>query len=133
MELFTIPRASRRELPTPHVRLETHAPYADAWNELDRLQNAANGLGTVWQIIYLAGVLVWAILLAFSAARKTLDLIAGGLLLAEVLRKVVYVRMKQREFVRWPCPRCHAEWPGTKTQKDSRCAICGLRLHQLFP
>jgi predicted RNA-binding Zn-ribbon protein involved in translation (DUF1610 family) len=39
----------------------------------------------------------------------------------------------QERFAHWPCPRCGTKWPGTKTEKEPKCAICGLKLHQLTP
>ena len=39
----------------------------------------------------------------------------------------------KKEFARWRCPRCHAEWGGEKLEKEPRCTICGLKLHQMAP
>ena len=44
---------------------------------------------------------------------------------------LAYTRIVKNRFEHWQCPRCHAEWPGTKKEKDSRCRTCGLRLHEL--
>jgi len=52
-----------------------------------------------------------------------------------VLSVITYFhwRKSRDRFLHWPCPRCGAEWPGDKNEKDRACKVCGLRLGQETP
>jgi hypothetical protein len=128
------PEAARIESPLRIPEPPAYSPYADAWKEFDRLDKFMHGRGIYrhlraafeWLLFGGAGFLgitiskhhgggifaVWGMLIVF-------DLAVGAIL--------------KNRFKHWPCPRCHAEWPGTAKQKDPACKMCGLRLHQLTP
>ena len=109
-------------------------PYAQAWKEFDRLEGRTQegGIGRwiniAFAIIpYLAG---GAFGFALLKHHKGYVIAAFVVLIPwSIFRELSY----RRRFAEWPCPRCHSVWPGTKTEKDSSCRVCGLRLHQMAP
>lgn len=124
----------------PHREYAEHlaaasSPYADAWKEFDKLQKRAKQRSGAWWVHF---ILSNGIPLlgggAFGAAlwgkHKLYVIAALILLIALVLLRAIADR---RRFAEWRCPRCHSLWPGTKTEKDSSCNVCGLRLHQMAP
>ncbi len=74
-----------------------------------------------------------------EVARKKTGVLIGYFLLAVVLiiatvaMQALRSRWDAMKLAHWPCPRCHSEWPGTKREKDPRCAVCGLKLRQMAP
>ncbi|HKW87203.1 MAG TPA: hypothetical protein VJN21_00445 [Candidatus Acidoferrales bacterium] len=112
----------------------TREPYAAAWKEFDKLQKRAKQQRG-WSWVHIID--------------NVLPLLAGGAyglaawkghkayVLAAALGLVVLAVLKglsdRRRFADWPCPRCHSVWPGTKSEKDSKCKVCGLRLRQMAP
>jgi hypothetical protein len=111
-----------------------YLPYADAWKKFDKLQLEVKGRGT-FRLIRSAGDIVLYSIGAFSLHRFSkhnwlLILMGWGALVALDL---VIATSAKRRFAHWPCPRCHSEWPGNKTDKDRACKVCGLRLHQPYP
>lgn len=129
---FPLFERERRDVP-PGPVAEPFFLYGDAWKKFDKLHKAIKGSGASGWIY------------------RTLDLVMGGTSLYGLHLKKHYVLLilaawvlayaiglsrlqtKKKEFLHWSCPRCHAEWPGSKTDKDSKCKSCGLRLHQLNP
>jgi hypothetical protein len=112
---------------------EPYFPYADAWKEFDQLQKTAQGRGPLRLVLWIfelsmSGIGIYGLHLAKGS---NLMVIAawGAALSAELL----YQFNGRRRFLHWECPRCHSEWPGTKTEKDRACKSCGLRLHQMSP
>jgi|HubBroStandDraft_6_1064221.scaffolds.fasta_scaffold134145_2 hypothetical protein len=124
----------RRPQPTSLVAgAEPYFPYAAAWTEFDKLQKTAQGRGPLRLVLWIFELLMSVVgFYGFHLAKgsKLLVIAAWGAALAAEL---LYQFNGRRRFLRWECPRCHSEWPGTKTEKDRECAICGLRLHQLSP
>lgn len=109
----------------------SHFVYADAWAAFDRLEarrarNAASWMRSLLEILLFGVIPLAGIVL--SKRHFWMIGIAWALL---VLTEVAYKLHLRSRFVNWQCPRCHAEWPGTKKEKDSVCRVCGLRLHQL--
>ena len=108
----------------------SQAPYAEAWREFDHLQTLAEM--RLW--FDLADGIAIAIV---AAAIRKLDsvtywtIIGVSLVIGALV--ATWIRRSATRFEHWPCPRCHAEWPGTKTEKDLQCAVCGLKLHQMAP
>ncbi|MGH9706712.1 MAG: hypothetical protein ACRD5R_08130 [Candidatus Acidiferrales bacterium] len=129
---FSLFERERREVLTAPIA-ESFFLYGDAWKKFDRLQAAASGTGLlgrmVWAVDLLLATVGW---LGLHVGKHYLLLIFVGWVLIRVLQ-LLHIREKKKQFLHWPCPRCHAEWPGSKTQKDSKCKLCGLRLHQLSP
>jgi hypothetical protein len=113
---------------------EPYFPYGDAWKEFDKLQKRANGRGPFGFVCSIfEGSLVSTGLFGWHYLSKHhgLSVLAGsGVFLA---LQFAFEPIARKRFVHWPCPRCHSEWPGTKTEKDRACKACGLRLHQLSP
>jgi len=135
-ELTPQERKQRAALVAPPTRaMEAYAPYAEAWKEFDKLKKGASGGRGA------GGVVEWAVgtaaafsgMLGIHGWDKLSHKIAVALLLLSVLLYATVRREQRERFRHWPCPRCHAEWPGTKTEKESRCRVCGLRLHQMAP
>ena len=108
------------------------APYAQAWKEFDKLQKRVGRSRSTWTHLIVDtllpvlaggayGIVLWK--------GHAVYVIAAFLVLAIL---AVYKGLSdRRSFAEWPCPRCHSVWPGTKTEKDSTCRVCGLRLHQM--
>jgi hypothetical protein len=111
------------------------APYAEAWKKFDKLQKDVKRRGGSWWIHLLMGDALpllggGAFGVALWKNHKPYVVVAVAALILWGIFKAISDR---REFAEWRCPRCHSIWPGTKTEKDSRCKVCGLRLHQLAP
>jgi hypothetical protein len=109
----------------------THPRFEEAWKEFDKLDAAVHGRGpTRWIRSAFDLVLVGGAGVGLKFWHQHRDLVMllwtgyAGLLLA-------YTQIMKNRFEHWQCPRCHAEWPGTKKEKDLRCRTCGLRLHEL--
>ena len=108
--------------------------YAENWKEFDKLRKAVKSHGapqlvrTFFDLVLFGSGLFG---LHHYAKKYTLLvlMIWGALAVVGLLR---WPNLKNR-FLHWPCPRCHSEWPGTKTEKDPACKVCGLRLHQMSP
>jgi len=109
--------------------LNPQAPYAEAWKRFDSLEqwakNAAASEYAMYAVALVTGVL------GRSDPRLSYPMmaveVACGLTLAVIARRA------RSRFEHWPCPRCHSEWPGKKLEKEPRCAMCGLKLHQMTP
>jgi hypothetical protein len=111
------------------------APYAEAWKKFHKLQKSVKRRGEGWWIHLVIGNLLpllggGAFGVALLKSHKLYVIIAVVALIFWGVFKGISDR---REFAEWPCPRCHAVWPGTKTEKDPACKVCGLRLHQMSP
>jgi hypothetical protein len=119
-----------RDLPTA-----ARSPYAEAWKEFDKLQKRAKQGGAAWWVHLVTGNLLP--LLGGGAFGITAWKGHKAYVFAAFSALVIWTIFKgmsdRRRFAEWPCPRCHSVWPGTKTEKDSACKVCGLRLHQLSP
>jgi len=130
-DVFSFNRAQRA--PTVPLPDQPLGPYADAWKEFDKLQKAVSGHGPFRWVH-------WGFdLFAFSGGAFGYHLLKGhklaiGAAFGTVVLAELYSYFSRRDrFLHWPCPRCHGEWPGTKTDKENRCTLCGLRLHQTAP
>jgi hypothetical protein len=137
MDLFTIGRPREEALQTAALpeaaSSERYLPYTEAWKEFDRLQKAARGRGALSVAITIGDLAVGSMgILGIAHDRKAGFLMIGVWFAIRFLQMLTAAQQRKR-FLHWPCPRCHAEWPGTKTEKDPRCRACGLRLHQLAP
>jgi hypothetical protein len=123
------------EIPEPvNPTLDAYSPYGAAWKEFDGLQKAAKG--TPWMNIthwWFGGVP--GLLSVFDPHKHARPyeraMFLGALILA--VAGIVRARLAALRLAHWTCPRCHSEWPGKKLEKDPRCAVCGLKLHQLMP
>lgn len=131
-DVFSFGRAPISAQPT--FDAEAYSPYAAAWKQFDKLQKEAKGHGSVhWvrlageALVFNAGALGYR-----HGLRKNALSIAGAWAGVALLEAFLWFR-RRNQFLHWPCPRCHSEWPGTKTTKDPACKVCGLRLHQLTP
>jgi len=136
-EVFSVGQTSLRLAvpPSPTVSAPPEQLlYADKWKEFDKLQKAVKSHGapqlarTFFDLMIFGSGLFGV---HHYAKKYTLLLfvIWGVLFVVGLLR---WPNLKN-QFLHWPCPRCHGEWPGTKTEKDPACKACGLRLHQMSP
>jgi len=120
-------------IPEPvHPTSDAFSPYGAAWKEYDRLQKNAKGANAIgwvhWTVTMFPGIL--SIFDPHKHARpfeRSVFLFAA----ATFLFQVIGARWAVSQLEHWPCPRCHSEWPGKNIEKDARCAVCGLNLHQL--
>lgn len=119
-------------IPVPST--DAYSPYGEKWKEFDKLEKRVKA-GYLSRIHYI----IWSVILPaiglldrhrFSH-KNDLWLLASGILVA--LIDVVRTQAAKKRFAEWPCPRCGTKWPGTKTEREPKCAICGLKLHQLVP
>ncbi len=123
------------EIPEPvNPTLDAYSPYGAAWKEFDKLQKAAKSRGlaslTHWWTGGIPGIL--SLFDPHKHARPfERALFLGALILA--VATVVRTRWAASRLAHWPCPRCRSEWPGKKLEKEPRCGVCGLKLHQLTP
>jgi len=117
----------------PEPRTDAYSPYAEAWKQFDRLEKLAKGGALTW-VHWAWGVVFPAIglFMPHRIPRKNSVMLVIFFAALGAIQLLSSQRAKNR-FLHWPCPRCHAEWPGTKTEKDPQCAICGLKLHQMAP
>jgi hypothetical protein len=119
-------------IPVPST--DAYSPYAEKWKEFDKLNKLAKE-GNQFQWVHW----MWSVILPgigllnrhHVSKKHDLWLFAFGVLLGLV--GLVRAQLAKERFAHWPCPRCGAEWPGTKTEKEPKCTICGLNLHQLAP
>lgn len=109
--------------------LDAQAPYAEAWKKFDSLEQWAKN-GAAYEYFMFAVALVTGVV-GRSEPKLSYPMmiveVACGVVLAVIAR---YARSR---FEHWLCPRCHAEWPGKKLEKEPRCAMCGLKLYQMTP
>jgi len=131
-DIFSFGRKAISPLPT--FDAEAYSPYAAEWKKFDKLQKEAKGRGSAhWVRVAGEAVVFNAGALGFrhGLRKNALSIVAawGAVLLLEIFLR----QHRKNQFLHWPCPRCHSEWPGTKTDKDTVCKVCGLRLHQLTP
>jgi hypothetical protein len=116
----------------PIARFEpTQFIYADAWREFDRLEsrrerNAASWMRILVEVFLFAVIPLGGIVLS----RRHVEMIAAAWAFLILIESAYRLRLRS-QFVNWQCPRCHTKWPGTRTEKDSSCKTCALRLHQL--
>lgn len=118
-------------IPSPST--DAYSPYAEKWKEFDKLEKLAKRRSFQW------ADWIWSVILPMSklldphriAKKDELWLIGLGAGLGVI--GIIRARYAKERYAHWPCPRCGAEWPGTKTEKEPKCAMCGLRLHQLAP
>jgi hypothetical protein len=131
-DIFSFDRKPNNSFPASSF--EPYFPYADAWNEFDKLKKRANGRGPFGLVRSIVeGSLVSVGLLGWHNISKHYGwsiLVSSGLLVA---LQLAFEPIARKRFIHWPCPRCHSEWPGTTTEKDRACKTRGLRLHQLSP
>jgi len=118
----------------PGSPFDAYSPYAEKWKEFDKLQKLAKGGGKIQWFHWLWGMVFPAlgILDRHRVPKKdAIWIVAFWAALGAVA--ILRAQAAKSRFLHWPCPRCHAEWPGTKTEKEPRCAMCGLKLHQMTP
>lgn len=137
MDLFSNWKPDKRASMTPIEGIngydERYSPYAEAWKEFDRLQTSARGRGVLGSVAVLGDFALGSLgILEVTMDKKTGFAILFGWLSLRLLQVLRQDQLKRR-FQHWLCPRCHAEWPGTKTEKENACKMCGLRLHQISP
>jgi len=114
------------------LRTDLHWPYAKAWEEFDRLQRYATAGSFLNWGHWLFGAFNGG--LSLFDPHKHRRVAEQTLFLAVVVTAVftaVRARWAKTQLARWPCPRCRAEWPGKKLEKEPRCTMCGLKLGQL--
>lgn len=122
------------QVPEPETMVHAYLPYARAWSEFDKLQKRAKGATTLGWVHWAAGIILSAIPVFVSHRIPKKDSVTFAVsLMALGLIHLLRSRQARREFAHWRCPRCHAEWPGKKLEKEPRCGICGLKLHQMAP
>lgn len=117
----------------PQPSTGAYSPYAEKWKEFDKLQKLAKGNHAAW-FHWIWGMLLPALGLLDRHRLSKKDVV-WLLALGAAVGGVGLLRAQQAKnrFLHWPCPRCGAEWPGTKTEKEPKCATCGLKLHQMAP
>lgn len=109
--------------------LNPQAPYAEAWKKFDGLEQWAKNAGAYEYSMFVVALVTGVV--GRSSPKLSYPMIA--IEIACGLALAVIARRARSRFAHWPCPRCGAEWPGTKTDKEPQCAMCGLKLHQLAP
>jgi len=118
----------------PQPSTDGYSPYAKKWKEFNKLEKSAKSGGKAQLAHWAWGVIFPAIgiLDRHQVPKKgQIGLVVLGALLG--VFGFVQAQVAKERFAHWPCPRCGAEWPGTKTEKEPKCAMCGLKLHQLAP
>jgi len=117
----------------PQPSSDAYSPFAEKWKEFDRLQKLATGNKARWFEL-LWGVVFPAIgLMDRHRISRNREVWLFALGAAVAVMGLFRAWSAKQRFAHWPCPRCGAEWPGTKTEKEPKCAMCGLKLHQLAP
>lgn len=120
-------------IPEPES-IERYGPYADAWKQFDRLQKDAKGANLFgWAHWAFGGISGIARLLD---PHRRLHWLEGTIFVVVVIQgagQQIWAKIAAAQLEHWPCPRCHSEWPGKKIDKDPKCAVCGLKLHQALP
>jgi len=122
------------KIPKPGATTDAYSPYAEAWKEFDKLKKRAKGSGALSWMHWVWAQAIFAIPLfaPHRIPRKDSILLAASVAVLGAIQ-LVRAQHARNQFKHWQCPRCHAEWPGTKTEKDGKCVMCGLRLHQTAP
>ena len=126
-----LPGSTNRRPGSPSY--DAYSPYAEAWKEFDKLQKLAKGNHAAW-FHWVWGLVIPALGI-LDRHRVPKDDAVWFFAFWAVVGGITLLRAQQARsrFAHWPCPRCHAEWPGTKTEKAPQCAVCGLKLHQMAP
>jgi len=104
-------------------------PYAGAWRKFDRIEQWAKSIWT-YEFVMIAVVMITGVMDGIDPKLRhpmMMVEIASGVVLALIAQ---YARLRLKH---WRCPRCRAEWPGKKLEKERRCATCRLELHQMSP
>jgi hypothetical protein len=132
VQVFSLEERQRARSEAGLPPSDAYSPYAAAWKEFDKLEKLAKGHSPEAWIHWVWG---WVVALigtvgVYKASKKhaLMAALAWGAL---GLFQIVRARNAKERFIHWPCPRCHTEWPGTKTEKENTCKACGLRLHQM--
>lgn len=129
---FPLFERERRSVPLAPIA-EPFSLYGDAWKKFDKLHRVIQGSGPLgWTYRIFDVVMIGTSLFERHADKRYVPLILT-LWVTAYASEFARRQVKRKEFLHWPCPRCHSEWPGSKTEKDSKCKSCGLRLHQLNP
>jgi hypothetical protein len=113
--------------------VQQYFPYEDNWKEFDKLQKTAQRRGPLRIVLWVFELLMSGVGIYGLHLTKGSSLIIIFPWGAAGVAELLYQFSGRRRFLHWECPRCHSEWPGTKTEKDRACKSCGLRLHQLSP
>jgi hypothetical protein len=112
---------------------DPYSPYGAAWKEFDELQKLAKNSGPFAWAHWAWGIFLPLLGLLDQRRVPKKDSLGFFLVfLAAGAFQMIRSQHAKNLILHWPCPRCHAEWPGNKTEKDSRCAVCGLKLHQMW-
>ena len=123
------------QIPEPvHPTSDAFSPYGAAWKEYDRLQKAAKGggwIGFAAQHWWYGGISGIASLFDPHKHSRPFERVLFVVALVLLVVHAARARWAASQLEHWLCPRCHSEWPGKKLEKDARCAVCGLKLHQL--
>ena len=118
------------KIPAPTT--DAQGQYADAWKEFEKLQTYAKGGGALawvhWGWGWIPGIVS---LFDRHIQTKRFERALFVAIVALGVFTAVRARWASTQLAHWPCPRCSAEWPGKKLEKDPRCPICGLKLGQL--
>jgi len=115
---------------------EPQFPYAKAWKKFDQLNELTNGGGRQAWIHWAIGTVMSGGTVFSPGMYRNGKTYALPMLVAFAVSGAIGLTKRtrwRRQLAHWPCPRCGAEWPGTKTEEEPRCAMCGLKLHQLTP
>jgi hypothetical protein len=118
----------------PEPSTDAYSPYAEKWKEFDRLKKTAKNAG-VGSLLHWAWTVVIPLIGLASPHRvpRKDSVYTMAALGAVATVQLIRGQWAKNRLEHWPCPRCHSEWPGNKTEKDPQCAVCGLKLHQLTP
>jgi hypothetical protein len=131
-DIFSFDRKQAASYATSDIA--PYLPYADTWKKFDKLQLEVKGRGGYRWVRAAFDFLVYTVtvfgLHHFSKNNRLTIVMAGAVLTVFGLLRG---KSAKDRFLHWPCPRCHSEWPGDKTDKDPACKVCGLRLHQPTP
>jgi len=113
---------------------DAYSPYAAAWKRFEKLQRQAKRGGALGWIHWGWGFLTGPVSLFDPHAHtKMIERAIFVSACAFAVFAAVRARFAASQLEHWPCPRCHGEWPGKKSEKEPRCAVCGLKLGQLTP
>jgi hypothetical protein len=123
------------QVPEPvYATSDAFTPYGAAWKEYDSLQKAAKGgglFGFLAQHWWYGGISGIASMFDPHKHARPLERILFLAAVAVIVMHAARARWAASQLEHWLCPRCHSEWPGKKLDKEPRCAVCGLKLHQL--
>ena len=130
-DIFSFDRKPETAHPTSDIA--PYLPYADDWKKFDKLQLEVKGRGGFHWVRAAFDFFVYTVTAFgvhhFSKNDRLTIVVTGGVAVVSLMRG----KSAKQRFLHWPCPRCHSEWPGNKTDKDRACKVCGLRLHQPYP